>query len=122
MTRELLIAFAFCFLAGPILFRGLVSIPITRTRAVLMALAIAVLGLFAFSADKGTTFANPVMPPAALTLVSLWLAWVVALALVAQAAQARLADPRLRRSILMSSLVATTLPWFGLAASRALSA
>ncbi|MFD1340976.1 hypothetical protein [Litorisediminicola beolgyonensis] len=105
-TDALILAYGLCFLAGPLIF--LMALRADPGRSTALALGILVLAALVLAARLQST------TPAA-ALAALWLAWVGTVALLARAARARLTDPRTRRWGLVAGLLATTVPWFGLA-------
>ena len=56
-----------------------------------------------------------------VSLASLWLSWVLTLALMVLALGRRAQSPRVRHRSFTAGLLATTLPWFGLATARMVS-
>lgn len=110
MTRELLLAFAFCFAIGPLLFRMLIAAEGSPARILLLAAAVVVSTVSALWLQvQGLDLAS---------LLLLWLGWVIALTIVALALFRRLPAPRIRRWVTVAGLLATTIPWFGLATAR----
>ncbi|KUF10629.1 hypothetical protein [Pseudoponticoccus marisrubri] len=109
MAPPVLIAFGMTFVGGPLLCALLLRLPHgVRT---LGALAVAMaLTMAAALALQGRSAAG--------SLAMLWLAWVLAIAMVAMALRRRASGPRLHRWVTIVALMATTLPWFGLATAR----
>lgn len=106
-----LIAFAVVFVAGPLLVAGLLRLP--ATLAVMSGLSLAVICAAALAVWlQGRTPLG--------SLVSFWIGWVLAVAMVAQALRRRLAGQGQgpRRLILLGALIAAPLPWFGLATAQ----
>jgi len=108
MTDSQFWAFAVTFLAGPFIYLMLVR---TQTPLVLLPLALATLG------STGAAFALSKSQPI-WSLGSLWLAWVLTVTLLVLALKQRLTQPRAWRACFVIGLLATTLPWFGLAAAQ----
>lgn len=106
------LAFVLIFGAGPMLcslllrFEGRVSLLIG-------------LGIGAIACVTLALMLQSLGPMRMLTsLILLWLAWVLAVAMTGHAFLRRIGAPRLRRWVIVFSLLATTLPWFGLSAAR----
>ncbi|MGR3273273.1 hypothetical protein DU478_03805 [Thalassococcus profundi] len=108
MTDSQLWAFAVTFLAGPFIYLMLVR---AQTPLVLLPLALATLG------STGAAFALS-KSQLIWSLGSLWLAWVLTVTLLVLALKQRLTQPRAWRACFVIGLLATTLPWFGLAAAQ----
>ncbi|MBS0125762.1 hypothetical protein [Thetidibacter halocola] len=107
MTPAALIAFAICFVAGPALSAGLMRLPDRRAIVSGLALVVATsVSLALWLQDRDGVLAG---------LALLWLAWVLSVTMIAMGLRRRTANPRPRRWITVSALLATTLPWFGLA-------
>ncbi|GGG78147.1 hypothetical protein GCM10011415_28880 [Salipiger pallidus] len=110
MSRETVIVFVLCFIAGPLLFALIVQLG--RSLALLLAAALgtvmAAVAALVLQADGH----------AALSLLTLWLAWVLAVSALAIALRRRVAPSGPRRWVTIAGLLATTLPWFGLALAR----
>lgn len=113
MTGATLIAFVLSFVAGPLLCAAAIRLP-ERTSSV-AALALAMVAVTAFGLSRQGS-----NPP--LSLTAMWLGWVLAVAMVALALRRRISQPGPRRLILIIALLATTLPWFGLATARLMAA
>ncbi len=113
METTTLIAFAATFVGGPALCSILLRLP--QRLWVMSGLAIGVAGT-----STAAIWLQARTGPAALlgSLAMLWLAWVLAVALLAHAVLRRVSDPAPRRWITVLTLLATTLPWFGLATAR----
>lgn len=104
-----LTGFAFAFVAGPLIALALLRLPprlpvLTLQAAGVFAAMIAALILQGRSATG--------------TLAALWLGWVLAVALVAQALRRRLPGPHIRRWTALGAALAAPLPWFGLATAQ----
>ncbi|MEQ5871968.1 hypothetical protein J4E08_19000 [Sagittula sp. NFXS13] len=109
MTASVLTAFALSFFGGPLLCALLLRV--RSTLIVLFALATVVVGSMAIAlwVETGAPL---------LSLALMWVGWVSACAMVGHAFLRRLAGPRIRRWITVVTILATTLPWFGLATAR----
>lgn len=107
MSAPLLISFLVSFVGGPLLCSALLALP--RSLFVLLVLA----GAVVVSMTLALRFqgGRPV-----LSLGLIWLGWVLAVAMVALAVMRR--APQTRRWVTVIALLATTLPWFGLATAR----
>lgn len=103
------LAFAVVFIAGPVLFAILARLPGR-------ALTLAVISGSAVAIVSAALILQSVQP--ALSLMCLWLAWVLALAVCFMALRPRLPGLRARRLAYVAGLLATTLPWFGLATAQ----
>lgn len=103
----LILGFLASFIAGPLLCALLLRLPPALWALLMLAaaLGLATLGALRWQGER-----------AALSLGCLWLAWVLAVAMLALALLRRLPDRR--RWVTVSALLATTLPWFGLATAR----
>lgn len=110
MSRELVIAFVICFLGGPLIFAAILRVGPGVSRAGLLALAIA--------ASVAAGFWLQSLQASLGALACLWLAWVLAVALVVQVLRRRVPITGGQRWITVSGALATTLPWFGLATAR----
>lgn len=107
MSAPLLISFVGSFIAGPLLCSALLQLP--RSVSTLIGLAAGVVVFMALALHfQGSR--------EALSLGLMWLGWVSAVAMVALAVQRR--APQTRRWVTVIALLATTLPWFGLATAR----
>lgn len=107
MTPAALIGFVVCFVVGPALCAGLMRLPATLPSLIGLALAILAATMAALRLQSGGA--------ALVSLGLMWLAWVLAVSMAALALNRRATDARLRRWITIGALLATTLPWFGLA-------
>lgn len=107
MSAPLLISFVVCFIAGPLLCSALMQLP--RRVSTLLAFSVGVIGCMALALRLQDD-------RAALSLGFLWLGWVLAVAMVALSVMRR--APQTRRWVTVIALLATTLPWFGLATAR----
>ncbi len=110
-----LIGFLVCFAVGPLICAALLRLP-ARTW-VLLALSVSVVICVTLALRWRLAGGDQAL----ISLVALWLAWVLAVAMVAQAFKARLRAPRQRRWLTVAALLSTTLPWFGLATAQMMS-
>ena len=105
MTQSTLIAFAVCFVGGPVLCALLLRLPGTvwalLTLAVCVVLSVTTALSYRLAGTEGHL----------TSLVLLWLSWVLAL-------RSKIDNPTFRRWTLILALLATTLPWFGLATAQ----
>lgn len=108
MTHETLAAFILSFGAGPNLF------------AILMRLGPGILAPVALVVVMAAGGALWLQIHGSLigSLIALWLAWVLAVALVVMALRRRIGAGRARRWVTTLGLLTTTLPWFGLATAQ----
>lgn len=110
MTLAAILAFVICFVLGPSLCWQIMRLP--QKGPVLLALA--ALGI-------ATLLAGLRLQAAALGLAALglmWLAWVLTVSILALALMRRFPEPARKRWITTAALLATTLPWFGLATAE----
>lgn len=112
-------AFLLCFVFGPGLFWLLARRKASRARfAAIWGLSVLLIGV----ALMLRHWVMPAYPDAALAglgvLLSLWLAWILVLALAVLAIRARPFSFRLHRTAFALGAVGTTLPWFGLYAAQ----
>jgi hypothetical protein len=112
MTSNALIAFALCFGAGPALCAVLLNLPGKVWALLMLAVAVVLMATMALSYQLAGQAGQ------LGSLVLLWLAWVLAVAMVALALRTKINDATARRWILILALLATTLPWFGLATAQ----
>ncbi|SPF81241.1 hypothetical protein [Pseudoprimorskyibacter insulae] len=117
MSAAILTAFAVTFLAGPAIFAALMRLEPGLFRLTALALLALLAGASGMGLRTHEASWLPVTPEVA-TLLLLWLSWVIAVALVAMALRWRITQARPRRTITVLGLLATTLPWFGLATAR----
>lgn len=103
------IAFGAAFGAGPAIYAVLQRLTPHRLTLLLLGgcVAVGIVAAFAFLGQR------PVV-----SLLCLWLAWVCAISLLVLALRRRALSPRTRRTSFVTGLLATTLPWFGLATAR----
>lgn len=112
-------AFLLCFVFGPGLFWLIARRCATRARfAMIWALSMLLIGT-ALVLRHWVMPAYPQVPMAGIgVLLSLWLAWILVLALAVLAIRARPFSFRLHRTAFALGAVGTTLPWFGLYAAQ----
>ncbi len=103
------LAFAAAFGAGPAIYAVLLRLTPHRLTLLLLGggVAVAIVAAFALLGQR------PIV-----SLLSLWLAWVFAISLLVLALRRRALLPRTLRTSFVTGLLATTLPWFGLATAR----
>ncbi len=109
MSAATFIAFALCFVAGPLLYALLLRLGPGLTPLLALALAVVASALLAL-------VLQPSAPAPSLAL--LWLSWVLAVAMVALVLRRPMTTPAARRAVAILGLCATPLPWFGLATAR----
>lgn len=105
-------AFVLCFAVGPMLASLVLRLP--ARRLVLMGLGLGVVG----SVSAALRLQRGGMEQVLSSLVALWLAWVLAVGMVALAVSRHVTSARARRWLTVLALLTTTLPWFGLATAR----
>ncbi len=109
MQGPVLIAFALSFIGGPLLCALVLRLPHKLWALVILGAGVVVSVTLALRWQT---------EQAAQSVVALWLAWVLAVAMVTMALRRRIAAPKTRRLVTILALLATTLPWFGLATAR----
>lgn len=109
LSPVLLWGFVACFGLGPALCALLLRLPPALPALLMLAaaLALAMAGALRWQGER-----------ALASLGCLWLGWVLAVAMLALALLRR--APERRRWVTVAALLATTLPWFGLATARAM--
>ncbi len=112
MELNSLVAFGVTFVVGPVLCAVLLRLPAgLRTMATIgVALVAAIWAAHHFQ----TSSANGAVE----ALAAMWLAWVLGVSMVGLALLHRIDHPRVRRGITLTAILATTLPWFGLATAQ----
>lgn len=117
ITVELALAFVVVFCAGPAIYALAMRRHAPRGWFALVAILIGGLAMAAFSLRAVT---SPIwgLPPALVMLGFLWLAWVLVIVFCAQAFLQVAGDRQMARGVYIGGLLATTLPWFGLATAR----
>ena len=118
MTIILAAIFVVCFIAGPLIFRALVtgdadlkSMKILGALTVVFALA----GLFVRFMLPNDWGQNLWITVAGIVLI--WLAWIGVLAFAAMALRRRDPSAKMRRWTTILGALGTTVPWFGLASA-----
>ena len=108
--------FTAAFVIGPALFLALERLDGRRWP---LALTASVLVVFSFMlrSDAGLSLSVD-LTPLALSLLLIWLAWILVLVLVARALRATVPTPRARRWGRAICAVGTTVPWFGFVTAR----
>ena len=109
MSSAAFIAFALCFVAGPLAYALLLRLVAGLTARLALALAVVASALLAL-------VLQPSAPASSLALM--WFAWVLAVAMMALTLRRHVTAPAPRRAIAVLGLCATPLPWFGLATAR----
>ncbi len=114
-----LATFLLCFVVGPGIFWLVARRKASRARfAVVWTLSILMIGA-ALILRQLVMPAFPDTPIAGLgVLLSLWLAWILVLAMTVLAIRARPFSHTLHRTAFALGAVGTTLPWFGLYAAE----
>ena len=112
MTQTTMFAFVLCFIGGLVLCAVLLRLP-GKVWALLTLAICVVLGMTAALSYRLAGADGHLA-----SLVLLWLSWVLAIAMVALALRGKIAAPGPRRWIMILALLATTLPWFGLATAQ----
>ncbi|MFZ5963159.1 hypothetical protein ACOXXX_09430 [Thalassococcus sp. BH17M4-6] len=109
MSGPFLLAFAASFVIGPVTYATLLRATPRGTAFGLLAAGTvaAVLGAFALR-----------QPAPVASLACLWFAWVLAITLFVLALRRRLGTSPAWRPSFVTGLLATTLPWFGLATAQ----
>lgn len=109
MLNPVLTAFLVAFAGGPMLAALLLRLP--ARVPVLIGFSSAVIltmGIAAFLQGRS----------ALGSLIALWLGWVLAVVMVALAVRRRLPGPRTHRWTAIGAVLASALPWFGLATAQ----
>ena len=102
-------AFVASFIFGPLLCALALSLPARPLSLLVLGAGVVAAVSAALRLQQGS---------AVPSLIALWLAWVLAVSMVALALSRRLSAPRARRWLTVIALLTTTLPWFGLATAR----
>lgn len=114
MTLPLILMFLTCFVAGPSLCALLLRLPGEWPTM----LGIGTLGLICAWVAVFLPNLNPRL--ILWSLAALWLAWVLCISLAGLAFKKRAQSYKAQRWITFIALLATPLPWFGLATARTL--
>ena len=110
------ILFTMAFVLGPALFLALERSEGRRWPLALIA-SIMVLLSFIFRSEASLTLSvDPT--PVFLSVLLIWLAWVLVLVIVARAMYAAQPTPTMRRWSRAICAMGTTVPWFGFAAAQ----
>ncbi|WP_136442025.1 hypothetical protein [Pacificoceanicola onchidii] len=112
MNGMLFLTFVLIFVVGPMLCAVLLRLP-TRL-SVLIGLGLGAVVSVTLALMLQSMGPMRMLP----SLILLWLAWVLAVAMTGHAFLRRIKAPRARRWITLIALLTTTLPWFGLATAR----
>ncbi|MBR9837727.1 MAG: hypothetical protein GYB50_07570 [Rhodobacteraceae bacterium] len=110
MTRDGVLCFTLCVLAGPLVIAPVLQLRHSLTLVVAPAMALAaalVLSLLTRGHEAWLA-----------SLLALWLAWMRTAAVVTAALRGRGIAPRARRCAPLAGLLATPFPWFGRATAR----
>ncbi|WP_299294725.1 hypothetical protein [uncultured Tateyamaria sp.] len=112
----LLILFTMAFVIGPALFLALVRTDGRRWPLALIASVLVVLS-FVFRSEASLTLGvDPT--PVFLSVLLIWLAWVLVMVIVARAMYAAQPTPTMRRWSRAICAMGTTVPWFGFATAQ----
>ena len=109
MNTASLIAFGMCFCVGPMIYALLVRAPAQGRTFVPLAIAVV-------ASITGALVLRQISP--VWSLGGLWLAWVLVLSLFVLGLQRRLRSRSAWRVTFVMGLLATTMPWYGLATAR----
>ncbi|MEC3861382.1 hypothetical protein VK792_08800 [Mesobacterium sp. TK19101] len=117
MTAELLIGYASTFVGGPALYSVLMRLKGGLWAVLILAgLVIATAGIALSQMRHSLT--GSATPGPLVALFFIWLSWVLAVSMVALSFRSRFTTHRGKRRLFLAGLLATTLPWFGLATAR----
>ncbi|MFL4469249.1 hypothetical protein ACERZ8_04945 [Tateyamaria armeniaca] len=112
----LLVLFTMAFVLGPALFLALVRYDIRRLPLALIA-SVLVIASFVLRSEASLTLGiDPV--PVFLSILSIWLAWILVLVVVTRAVRAAYPGAAARRWSRSIGAMGTTVPWFGFAAAQ----
>ncbi|WP_299366823.1 hypothetical protein [uncultured Tateyamaria sp.] len=112
----LLILFTMAFVIGPALFLVLVAFDGRRWPLALVASVLVVLSL---ALRNEASLSLGVAPaPVFLSILLIWLAWILVMVLVARALYAAQPTPTMRRWSRAICAMGTTVPWFGFATAQ----
>lgn len=112
METPALIAFGITFVVGPLFCAVLLRLPANLWSITGLALLVG-LAIAAANHMQKASDAVSFRP-----LAALWLAWVLGVTMVALALNRRITARSTRRWITLTAILATTLPWFGLATAQ----
>lgn len=110
------VLYTMAFVLGPALFLLLARRGGRRWPLALIASLLVVLSLTFRSEARLTPTLDPV--PLFLSVVLIWLAWIVVLAVVMRAVQAASPSRAVHRASRAILAMGTTVPWFGFATAR----
>ncbi len=112
MELNSLVAFGVTFVVGPVLCAILLQLPAGLKTMLAMGLGL-IAAIWAASHYQTASGNSPIE-----ALTAMWLAWVLGVSMVGLALLHRIEHPRIRRGITLTAILATTLPWFGLATAQ----
>ncbi|MEO9682398.1 MAG: hypothetical protein ABJF86_06745 [Tateyamaria sp.] len=112
----ILLLFTMAFVIGPLLFLVLVQFD-GRRWPLALAASIMVLLSFMFRTEASPSFGVD-RAPAFLSVVLIWLAWIVVLVMVARAVRLAYPSAKARKWSRAIGAMGTTVPWFGFAAAQ----
>ncbi len=116
---KLALIYLVTFLAGPVMFWLLARQPASQRYMLALFGLLALLIAAAFALNFWVLPAAPNPSLAGLAIIAtLWMGWVVVLALCALTVRRRSTNTTLHRMAFALSAMATTLPWFGLYAAQ----
>ena len=107
-VQPTLVAFVVSFVGGPLLCAAFLRMPSSLGMLLGLAAGVALTMAVALWLEDRDPLAS---------LTALWLGWILAVAMVAHALFRRLGK-KARRWVFVVALLATPLPWFGLAAAQ----
>ena len=108
--------FTLAFVIGPALFLALDRRP-ARHGLVALAASVLVVVSFALRTDAGVRLTSDPLATL-LSVLFIWIAWVLLMVLVAQALRTRFPSRRAGRVVRAVGAMGTTVPWFGFAAAQ----
>ncbi|MBP0484368.1 hypothetical protein [Sagittula salina] len=109
MTGGVIVAFLLSFVAGPGLCALLLRLPPDRGLMTALLVLTVVLAAGAVALQGRAPLAG---------VLAGWLGWVLACTIIAQALRRRAAPRPSPRAVTITAILATTMPWFGLATAR----
>ncbi|MCT4609513.1 MAG: hypothetical protein N4A70_09930 [Pelagimonas sp.] len=111
MNQSVVVAFALCFAVGPVLCALALRLPARAKTIGLLAGAVIALVVWGVEIKESQPMSM---------LFAFWLAWVVGIALVTLALRHHARDRQLKRLLMVLGILATTMPWFGMATATSL--
>lgn len=111
-----ILLFIMAFVIGPALFFVLDRVAGKHWPLALVA-AVLVLASFVLRSEADLTFPTDTTRTF-LSVMFIWLAWVLVIVLAARALRHALPSLRARRIVRMAGAMGTTVPWFGFAAAQ----